>query len=249
MGGEMVVCPWNEFWRDYSPWIPSKDVVLKGVEVLEGAKLLIESKWVDEVDPATGPNENVGFRPLQKVARELEGLKIKNRDASYRLLHKPTQPASSTIPAGNHMVDGCVYPIEHIPNDPATPLETQRMASVYEYKPARNPRLTYDVSFSQLSRLFWLTDIGQNRLKVVSAANYAMNKNPERMFIYGVMMISFIRVGRFLICPRSKITIEADNFALWYFSRSHSAMSQPFNWMEARLRILIVADLAEWAFL
>ena len=47
----------------------------------------------------------------------------------------------------------------------------------------------------RVSNLFhrsWLTDNRQNRLKVVSAANYAMNENPERMFIYGVTMISQI---------------------------------------------------------
>jgi hypothetical protein len=75
----------------------------------------------------------------------------------------------------------------------------------------------------------------QNRLKVVSAANYAMNENPERMFIYGVTVISLIYAARFLICIGFKITIEANLFTLWYFSRSHSAMSESFDWMLVNL--------------
>jgi len=97
---------------------------------------------------------------------------------------------------------------------------------------------------------FWLTDIGQNRLKVVGAANYAMNENPERMFIYGVMIISLVYARRLLICACFKITIEANVFTLWYFSRSHSAMSESFDWMQVNLFcILILVDGAEWAFL
>jgi hypothetical protein len=34
-------------------------------------------------------------------------------------------------------------------------------------------------------------------------------------------------------------------FTLWYFSRSHSAMSKSFDWMEVNLRILMSVDGAE----
>ena len=75
-----------------------------------------------------------------------------------------------------------------------------------------------------------------------------MSENPERMFIYAVTMISLIYAGRFLICVCFKITIEANMFTLWYFSRSHSAMSESFDWMQVNLCILILVDGAEWLF-
>ena len=62
-----------------------------------------------------------------------------------------------------------------------------------------------------------------------------MNENPQRMFIYGVGVIGLIYATCFPICVRFKITIEDSMFSLWYFSRSHSAMSESFDWKRVNL--------------
>ncbi|KXN82898.1 hypothetical protein AN958_01967 [Leucoagaricus sp. SymC.cos] len=49
-----------------------------------------------------------------------------------------------------------------------------------------------------------------NRSQLVSAASYLMNDDPRRMWMYG-------------------ITIEDNEMSLWYFSRSHSVKSEPFD--------------------
>jgi hypothetical protein len=149
MRSEMVVCPWDEFWQHYSPWIPSEADIQQGVSLLQAAKILNGNEWAEEVDPTTGPNENTGFRSLQEIARKLEHVK-NHRQASYRLVHKPTQVALSTISSGNHMADGCFYPMEALPKGPTAPLELRRMASVHEYKPKMDRKCVYDVSLSSL---------------------------------------------------------------------------------------------------
>ncbi|KXN82899.1 hypothetical protein AN958_01968 [Leucoagaricus sp. SymC.cos] len=53
-------------------------------------------------------------------------------------------------------------------------------------------------------------NIEENRSQLVSAASYLMNDDPRRMWMYG-------------------ITIEDDEMSLWYFSRSHSVKSEPFD--------------------
>jgi len=150
MRSEMVVCPWNEFWQHYSPWIPSHDVVQRGVSTLQACGFLDGNKWAEDVDPNRGPIENTAFRPLEHVSKELEGMTITGREKSYRLVHRPTQIALSTIPAGNHMIDGCVYPIKDFPQDPKAPLEMRRIASVHEYKRASGQKHVHDASLSNL---------------------------------------------------------------------------------------------------
>lgn len=55
--------------------------------------------------------------------------------------------------------------------------------------------------------------VHDNRLKMVSAANHCLNNDPTRTHTYGV-------------------TIENDLVRLWYFSRSHSVLSEPFSFMK-----------------
>lgn len=142
----MVVCPWNDFWQHYSPWTPSEAVVQQGISVLKIAEILIRNKWVDNIDPTTGLNENTGFKLLQGIALNLENMKNIGCQASYRLVHRPNQIAFSTIPSSNHMVDGCFYPIKGFPNGSTPALELQRTASVHEYKPKSNPKHVHDAS-------------------------------------------------------------------------------------------------------
>jgi len=167
MQHEMVVCPWNEFWAHYSPWTPEQAIVQKGVELLETAEILLPNhegnKWAENIDPAAGPNENVGFRSIQEIAQKLEqvDLDIVGRQASYRLVHKPNQVALSTIPSGNHMIDGCFYPIEVLPNDPKASLELRRTASVHEYKRKSDRRNVHDASLSYLLAPFLANCLGR----------------------------------------------------------------------------------------
>ncbi|KAJ3517940.1 hypothetical protein NLJ89_g193 [Agrocybe chaxingu] len=51
----------------------------------------------------------------------------------------------------------------------------------------------------------------QNRLQAVGNAHFALLNDPRRMFMFAT-------------------TIECDQLRLWYFSRSHSAVSEPLNW-------------------
>ena len=71
MQSEMVVCPWNEFWQHYSPWIPSYDVVQQGVSTLQACKFLDRNRWAEDMDPNQGPIENTAFQPLEHVSKEL----------------------------------------------------------------------------------------------------------------------------------------------------------------------------------
>jgi len=76
---------------------------------------------------------------------------------------------------------------------------------MHEYKHKDDPRHVHDASLSYFWHHPWLTDIRRNRLNVVSAANYAMDENPEQMFIHAVTMISLIYAAHFLICVRFKL--------------------------------------------
>ena len=123
MRSEMVVCPWNEFWQHYSPWIPSEVVLEEGISILETVNFLNRGKWVNHIDPAAGPNEDAGFESLQDISKALEYMKITDRKASYRMAHRPKQAASSTIPSSNHKPDGYFYPIKDFLDDPNVALE------------------------------------------------------------------------------------------------------------------------------
>jgi hypothetical protein len=152
MQSEMVVCPWNEFLQHYSPWTPSETDVQQGVSALQKANILNENGWVGNMDPTAGPNENVGFKSLEDIALKLEHVEITDRQASYRLMHRPTRVALSTISSGNHMVDGCFYPIKGLPrgSKAASALEMRLTASVHEYKLKNDPKGVHDVSLSYL---------------------------------------------------------------------------------------------------
>ena len=52
MQSEIAVCPWNEFWQHYSPWIPPEAVVQQGASILETANILNGGEWAEDVDPA-----------------------------------------------------------------------------------------------------------------------------------------------------------------------------------------------------
>jgi hypothetical protein len=157
MQSEMVVVPWNKFWKHYSPWIPSENDVQQGVSMLETAELW-KNEWAKNIDPAAGPDENTGFKSLEEIASKLEHVGIRGRQASYRLVHRPTRVALSTISAGNHMVDGCFYPIEEISSDPTAivALEMRRTTSIHEYKRRDRPKDVHDVSLPYLSHHYWL---------------------------------------------------------------------------------------------
>jgi hypothetical protein len=147
MGPEMVVCPWNEFWQHYSPWTLSEAAVQQGVSALKTANILEGGEWAGHIDPTTGPNENIGFKSLQEIARNLERIGVVDRRrASYKLVHKPNQAARSTISSGNHKVDGYFYPIKKLPSDSTAALELRHSASVHEYKPKNSRDLVYDAS-------------------------------------------------------------------------------------------------------
>jgi hypothetical protein len=185
MRSEMVVCPWDEFWQHYSPWIPSEAVIQQGVSLLQAAQILNGNEWAEEVDPTAGPNENTGFRSLERIARKLEHVK-NDRQASYRLVHKPTQVALSTISSGNHLVDGCFYPMEALPNGPTAPLELRRMASVHEYKPKMDRKCVYDVSLSSLQHHSWLTDVVQEPFESRQCCKLCDEREPRaNVYLWG----------------------------------------------------------------
>ena len=156
MRSEIVVCPWNEFWQHYSPWIPPEAVVQQGASILETANILNGGEWAEDVDPASGPNENVGFESLQKIARKLEDTKITDRKAFYRMVHRPYQTASSTIPSGNHIPDGYFYPIKECSNDPTAALELRHAGSMHQYKLKNEKKSVHDVSLTYLWCCSWL---------------------------------------------------------------------------------------------
>ena len=148
MHSEMVVGPWDKFWQHYSPWTPSEKDVQQGISALEMAELLKKNRWAKNIDPAASPDENTGFKSLEEIASKLEHVEIKGRQASYRLVHRPTRVALSTISSGNHMVDGCFYPIEETPSDATATatLDMRRTASMHEYKRRNDPKGVHDAS-------------------------------------------------------------------------------------------------------
>jgi hypothetical protein len=97
-------------------YLSEKDVQ-QGVLVLEMAELFKKNGWAKNINPAAGLAENTGFKSLEEIASKLERVEIRGRQASYRLVHRPIRVALSIISSGNHMVDGCFYPIEEIPSD------------------------------------------------------------------------------------------------------------------------------------
>ena len=74
------------------------------------------------------------------------------------------------------------------------------------------------------------SDMGiQNRRKLVSAANHIMNNDPCRMWMYGVWKFLYMLHAKGWMVISIQITIEGEDVAIWYFSRSHSVMSKSFD--------------------
>ena len=69
-----------------------------------------------------------------------------------------------------------------------------------------------------------------------------MNEDVGRMFTYGVFQFSSFIVLPILISLQ--ITIEGDVIRLWYFSRSHSVVSEPVNYQEVHSFCLLVSALS-----
>jgi len=149
MKHEMVICPWNDFWKHYGLFELEDTDIDKGIKALKSKSetarwLLSNGKWSDKIDLADR-NENKYFgEVLDGICGILRKLKIEERKNHCEPIHKPNKAAGSSIHGGSHKMDGAFYLLEKS----ARPSEYAMgdIAVSMEYKLAQDDKTVAEVS-------------------------------------------------------------------------------------------------------
>ncbi|TEB30525.1 hypothetical protein FA13DRAFT_1774689 [Coprinellus micaceus] len=242
MRHDVVRCSLNNWFGAYQTFEPTSEEVAACVRALavkldtrKGRKqqkptsepLIADGEFVSfKVPPSQNQNtENDVFKPFKAIADRLCTVDL---DAET----KASVDAQTNSPCA---VEGVVAATT---TSTDTPQATRRHSSAHwSYDSRPNSAIPGEQEGStnrvdgyfhsrEVKRKLWLGDVAviceykkkredavQNRLQLVSAASHLLNQDPIRFAVYG-------------------ITIEDCDVSLWYFCRSHTAKSEPFNFLE-----------------
>ncbi|KAJ3567691.1 hypothetical protein NP233_g6199 [Leucocoprinus birnbaumii] len=194
MTPELLHCPLEDWLTECTPFILADKHVEQGLQLLQKWKLLgKDNRWLDfDVLPSSmDATEDQVFSKLKKIADALGTVGYGDRtSAHFSYVNCPNITPKSEIPGGGFRFDACLHPKN------STFSSLSDASVVLEFKREKKTE-----------------DIRQNHRQVVSGANFIMNNDPRRMWMYA-------------------ISIEDELMSVWHFSCSHSVKSFNFNFVE-----------------
>ncbi|KAA1476318.1 hypothetical protein DENSPDRAFT_505805 [Dentipellis sp. KUC8613] len=220
MDGEIVTVPHASFLRDYAPWEPSEDVVEACLDELVKANLVTKNRRKFSAFKKKPKNsfksEVAAFKFITSICDAIAKTDVPHREACFKMEQKPRSRTASETPGSSHEIDGYFTPLK------------STVPKAVESKSKNTPTADSAVNCE------WKLDSGpdptvDNYRKVVSAAVHVMNDDVRRMFTYSVRPSSLCSIPETSLTMPDQITIENERMSLWYWSRSHSAKSDWFD--------------------
>ncbi|KAJ3561933.1 hypothetical protein NP233_g9889 [Leucocoprinus birnbaumii] len=198
-------CPVDVFLKSYAPFEPSTEFIDEVYAVVR-EKCLVETQTPDGALKTTWADfpgtPSSDKRREEKVFLGLENILRVIKDV------EPTQAAGRQLQFSYK-------------NSPYSEVKSENAVGTFKWDGCIRPS---DVTSSDLipaeaavvaefKKSSARSEVIQNRKQLVSAASQIMHDDPRRMFTYG-------------------ITIEDQQMSLWYFDRSHSVKSDPFDFTQ-----------------
>ncbi|PPQ81910.1 hypothetical protein CVT25_013763, partial [Psilocybe cyanescens] len=209
MDGEFVICDIDKFMEHYLPFVPTDDHVKLCV-----ATKLKPDKQMDESEDYIFS----AFRDTPVIKKKIVG------ERTEMELYAPLEPISKSI-AGFDLDDlGRKHNKFNFRNVPHNTIKSDINGSNHKVDACFTTDEKVELGDHRISTWGMAVPIEQkvstsktdrldNNEKILSANVQIMNDDIRRMFTFG-------------------ITFEADQMTLWYHSRSHSAVSKPFNFVK-----------------
>ncbi|KAA1476308.1 hypothetical protein DENSPDRAFT_784822 [Dentipellis sp. KUC8613] len=206
MDGEIVTVPHASFLRDYAPWDPSEDVVEACLDELMKANIVTKDRHKFSAFKKKPKNsfksEVAAYKFITSICDAVAKTDVPHREACFKMVQKPRSRTASETPGSSHEIDGYFKPLKSTVPD--------AVESESKDTPTADSAVNCEWKLDSGPDPTILRLVLQNYRKVVSAAVHVMNDDVRRMFTYS-------------------ITIENERMSLWYWSRSHSAKSDWFD--------------------
>ncbi|KAJ3562028.1 hypothetical protein NP233_g9831 [Leucocoprinus birnbaumii] len=190
---ELHECPVEDFMKHYIPYDLNDNYVQRALEHLQNLELLSpEHGWKDfDVLPSSvaGTEEHI-FSGLKPIADALGQVGCGRRSRQFSYDECPNVTPIAEIEGAGFRVDACLHPT-------GSPFSlTTDVAVIMGFKKEKKAEV-----------------VRENHRQVASAANFLMNDDPRRMWMYA-------------------ISIEDELMSVWKFSRSHSVKPENFSFIE-----------------
>ncbi|KAF4623612.1 hypothetical protein D9613_001475 [Agrocybe pediades] len=226
MDPEFVECSFEHFMQAYLPFIPGKEVVDGCLERLREAtadhksnagipilrhfnigtqrKESLREGFADFHKPRNTTEAKL-FSLLEPIAAAIAESRVDGRELRYKFYDCHHRSIKSDIGGSKNKIDACFPPVEcALPKSGVTESDA---SDTNELHTSIIPVVCeWKLRKSKKEK-------ARNNSQVVSANVQIMNADARRMFSFGV-------------------TIEEDELRLWYFSRSHSAVSEAVNFAQ-----------------
>ncbi|KAF9449014.1 hypothetical protein P691DRAFT_703938 [Macrolepiota fuliginosa MF-IS2] len=210
MAEEMLECPLDEFMNHYAPFRPSQEsidnVFNKYTKHTHEERLLKRVEQDCETQQQTGWVWNDFELPPSSLTESEDAIFRNLEKIMQDIREQPCADVASESRQSQLYYRSC----------PNTTLQSEIIGTTFRFDACitDNPENTSTVALANTAVIAefkkGLKDRHENRKQLVSAASHIMNDDPRRMWIYG-------------------ITVEDNMMSIWYFCRSHSVKSKPFD--------------------
>ncbi|KAF4623317.1 hypothetical protein D9613_001526 [Agrocybe pediades] len=218
MADEFIVCHFDKFIDTYLPFNPDDQLITQCVEKMktpneEGECIITEflnDEGANELrlnafpDPPRKTPEPALFTALTEFSMAIEHLTIPGRSLRFKFYNCPDDVVASDLEGGGNKID-CCFVKEHVyPH-----LPRNNPASTEKYK-LHNTHIAVPGEWNENHTS---EDEDDNNRQLVSAAVRIMNDDARRLFTLG-------------------LTLVGEEMRLWYFGRSHSAVSSEVDFIK-----------------
>ncbi|TFK45764.1 hypothetical protein OE88DRAFT_1100184 [Heliocybe sulcata] len=220
MQRELVAVPTQRFLEHYLPFVPTEASMEDCLQRLISEGLVVEKchdglsqySWTSYPDrPSKVASDAVtAYQPLEDIYRVLSTLTINRRQAACAYIQQPVDAQVSETPGSPQNVDTFFVPLQS--GSTTEPIRPANVIVNASYQLQNNADSVNHVR-SILCADIHTTKYLQSRLKVLTSVMRCMNEDLRRTHMYSM-------------------TIEDDQFIVWYWSRSHSARSHPINFVK-----------------
>ncbi|TEB24193.1 hypothetical protein FA13DRAFT_1792094 [Coprinellus micaceus] len=238
MRHDVVRCSLNNWFGAYQTFEPSSEEVAACVRALaanpgarkgNGQKKLTRGPLIKDgrfvpfkVSPSQNQEtENDVFKPFKAIAERLCTVDLDTASKTTAEAKTDGPPATGEVVASNSTDTGRAIRRHssaqwNYDSRPNRAIPGEQDGSTNRVDGYFHRRFTeHDLSLGDVAAIceYKKKREDANRLQLVGAASHLLNQDPVRFAVYGV-------------------TIEDCDVSLWYFCRSHTAKSEPFNFLE-----------------
>ncbi|KAA1475769.1 hypothetical protein DENSPDRAFT_842618 [Dentipellis sp. KUC8613] len=201
MEDEIIEVPYLSFLRDYAPWNPSNEDVEACLTKLSTEKLISKDRFVDFPGKPSGTvkTEGAAYSSLSNICLAIGKVRVLQQGRTASCTLEQKPQHKAVLE-----IPGSSHKADGFfrPLDSTVPKEAGFVA-----EDTPNADIIANCEWELGCTSVHILD---NRRKAVSGAMDVMNNDARRLFTYS-------------------ITIADEQMTLWYWSRSHSAKSEPFD--------------------